>query len=327
MYKSHKSSINFKPVKENSKRHNERIGELKYVHSDLTHLNETWKVDEINTRYKAIAELYKQKVGQTMQARATPIREAVVNLSPGTTMSDLRKLSVELEENFGIKAFQIHIHRDEGKREEGLNHHAHILFDWQDKKLGTSYKLKKSHMSKIQDLVAKSLGMERGENKENSNVERLEAVEYKIMKIQEDVKSLEQKKNEVDGGYREAEREYREVDEYDREVRQELLDAMESKRDALERNEKLRVELEDLREGNRIREEERNNLFEGTAEALVSNPKGYRNFSEEEIEGAISLALSKIQTAEEQLQILGEEFREEERRYEDAKRAYLEIKS
>ena len=213
-YKTHKSSINFKPVKSNSQRHNERIGELDYVYSDLSHQNETWKVDEINTRYNAISALYKEKVGQKIQARATPIREAVVNISERHTMRDLRNLSKLLEEEHGIKAFQIHIHRDEGKSRDELNHHAHILFDWQDKETGKSFKLNRESMSNIQDLTAASLGMERGEFKENSNRERLEAVEYKaqeiakdLAKLQEQVVDLEQKKNEAIRRYQLLERE------------------------------------------------------------------------------------------------------------------------
>ena len=210
----HKSSINFKPVKSNSRNHNERIGELDYVYSDLTHQNETWKTDEISSRHKSIADLYKEKVGQTMQAKTTPIREAVVNLSPHHTMRDLRNLSKLLEEEYGIKAFQIHIHRDEGKSRDDLNHHAHILFDWQDKETGKTFKLYKNHMSEIQTLTAASLGMQRGELKENSNRERLEATEYKrqqeqkrLEALQEQIVDLEQKKNEAIGRYQLLERE------------------------------------------------------------------------------------------------------------------------
>ena len=197
----HKSSINFKPVKPNSQSHNERIGELDYVYSDLTNQNETWKTDEIHTRFKSIADLYKEKVGQKMQANSTPIREAVVNLSSHHTMKDLQRFSKEIEDKFGIKAFQIHIHRDEGKSREELNHHAHILWDWQNKDTGRSFKLYKHEMSQIQDLTAESLGMERGESKVNTNRNRLEAVEYKtqqetkkLSKLQEQVEVLEQKK-------------------------------------------------------------------------------------------------------------------------------------
>lgn len=198
------SSINFKPVKANSARHNERIGELDYVYSDLSVNNQSWKEDEIDNRYQQIAQLTKEKTGRSIQQKATPIREAVVNLNASHTLDDLSRLAGKLREGFGIDCFQIHIHRDEGKSRQDLNYHAHMLFDWQDKQTGKSYKLLKGHMSKIQTLVARELGMQRGEMKENSNRERLEAVEYKrqqeeirVKALQQQVEVLEQKKNKA----------------------------------------------------------------------------------------------------------------------------------
>tara|TARA_Y100001954_G_scaffold66900_1_gene72787 strand:- start:109 stop:1077 length:969 start_codon:yes stop_codon:yes gene_type:complete len=208
------ASINFKPVKANSTRHNERIGELDYVYSDLTQNNESWKVDEINKRYDAIAKLTKEKTGRKIQAKATPIREAVLNLSAHHTMEDVQDFAKNIEDSYGIQAFQIHIHRDEGKSRDDLNYHAHILWDWQDKKTGKSFKLNRKDISMIQDLTASSLGMVRGELKENSNRERLEAVEYKrqqeqkrLESLQEQIVDLEQKKNEAIGRYQLLERE------------------------------------------------------------------------------------------------------------------------
>lgn len=230
------SSINIKPVKANSQNHNERLGDLDYVYSELTKNNETWKSPEngeISSRLVAISELYKEKVGQKMQAKSTPIREAVVNMREDHTMEDLKRLAADLREEFKIEAFQIHIHRDEGhtkkykskgekKGDIVLNRHAHILFDWQNKSTGKSIKLNKYNISKMQDITASSLGMERGDLKENSNTERLEAVAFKEKKIaeeikemipkvvllkkeefrlQEETKDLEQKKNEAERKY------------------------------------------------------------------------------------------------------------------------------
>lgn len=42
------------------------------------------------------------------------------------------------------------------------NHHCHMIFDWIDHKTGKSFKLNKYDTSKLQTLVAESLGMERG---------------------------------------------------------------------------------------------------------------------------------------------------------------------
>jgi len=227
------SSINIKPVKANSQNHNERLGDLDYVYSELTKNNETWKIAEIGDRYSEIAALTKEKTGRKIQAKATPIREAVVNMREDHTMEDLKRLAADLKKEFNIEAFQIHIHRDEGytkkyksKGEEKgdvvLNRHAHILFDWQDKNTGKSIKLLRHQTSQMQKVTADSLGMERGELKENSNRERLEAVAFKEKKIHEEIKEmipkvvllkkeefrlqeetkvLEQKKNEAERKY------------------------------------------------------------------------------------------------------------------------------
>lgn len=209
-----KASINFKPVKSNSEHHNLRRAKLDYVHEDLLWKNEVWRTDEINPRLSSIRQLYKEKVGQNMQKKATPIREAVVNIKSDTTIDDLKALADDLRREKGIDCFQIHVHRDEGKSIDDINYHAHMVFDWQNKATGKSFKLNRQDISEIQDIVAERLKMERGERKENTNRQRLEAVEYKAhqeeqkMKIlQEENALLEQKKNELESEYKRLKRE------------------------------------------------------------------------------------------------------------------------
>lgn len=202
-----KASINFKAVKESSERHNERLQELDYIEPQFTAMNESWKTHSIAEMDKEIKRYCKATSGRKMQKNATPIREAVVNLNHHHSVADLRKLSDKLEEQYGMKAFQIHVHRDEGiweNKDFKHNYHAHIVFRWQDMASGKTLRLNKLDMSQIQDLVSKELGMKRGEYKENSNVVRLEAVEYKaqqeekrMKRLQEQNNVLEQKKNEV----------------------------------------------------------------------------------------------------------------------------------
>lgn len=216
------ASINFKPVKANSKVHNERLDpdSLKhYLRTDLSEDNKQWKGDEISSRLESITHLAKEKTGRSMQAKATPIREACVNIEQHHTIEDLKRVSSALKEKYGIDCFQIFIHRDEGRWLEAEekkpenerdtskwkpNYHAHMVFDWQDKNTGKSFKLHKLEMSQIQTLVSNVLGMERGELKTNSNRERLEPIEYKRQQeelrhqmLQEQNEILEQKKNEV----------------------------------------------------------------------------------------------------------------------------------
>lgn len=214
------ASINFKPVKANSKVHNERLSNnLDYVREDLSRYNLSWKNDEIQSRYESIVLLTKEKTGRSIQAKATPIREAVVNIEQHHTVEDMKRLSDTLKAKYGIDCFQIFIHRDEGHWMDGEdlkeksdrdpakwkpNYHAHLVFDWQDKNNGKSFKLLKHEMSEIQTIVADVLEMERGELKENSNRERLEPIEYKrkqeelkLQQLQQQNAELEQKKNEV----------------------------------------------------------------------------------------------------------------------------------
>lgn len=199
-----KSSINFKVVKSNSEAHNFRRGHLDYIYPEHGEKNRSWSTSSVQEKEKEVARLCKDITGRKMQKNAEPIREAVVNLEPHHTIEDLRNLAERLRESFKIDCFQIHIHRDEGKSTDEINHHAHMLFDWQDKQTGKTLKLNRVDLSQIQTLVATELAMERGELKENSNRERLEAVEYKrfmeeqkIEKLQRHNAELEQKKNEV----------------------------------------------------------------------------------------------------------------------------------
>ena len=45
---------------------------------------------------------------------SSPIRESVVNIKPDTTMADLQKYTEKVHQRWGVRAIQIHIHKDEG---------------------------------------------------------------------------------------------------------------------------------------------------------------------------------------------------------------------
>lgn len=113
-----------------------------------------------------------------MQSKMVPLREGVVVIDNNTTMKQLQNLATAMEEKFGIKTIQIHIHRDEGHKgseEWNPNLHAHMAFDWTQPN-GKSLSLNKSQMSQLQTLVADVLGMERGVS---SDVKHLNAIQYK----------------------------------------------------------------------------------------------------------------------------------------------------
>ena len=172
------------------------LKELDYVIKELTPNDEHW----VDPRYegktiadirKDIAERYQATVGQKMQTKAVPLREAVIVIKPDTTMADLQLLAKQLEKEFGIKCIQIHIHRDEGFSKSDsdpskLNLHAHFVADWTHDN-GTSLRLGRQDTSRMQTIAAECLRMERGSS---SNVKHLNAVQYKEKKALENISSL-----------------------------------------------------------------------------------------------------------------------------------------
>lgn len=188
-----KASIHIIPIKENSEIHNKRLKDYDYVRKELSHLNESWESESLKEARQRIERNYKNSTGQKMQKKATPIREGVVNLNSNHSMKDLHRLKDELENKFGIKIFQIYIHRDEGHHKAKVwkpNLHAHLIFDWTDEK-GKSIKLNRFKMSEMQDMVAQVLQMERGQR---SNKKHLNAIEFKI---QAKEREMQEKMKEV----------------------------------------------------------------------------------------------------------------------------------
>ena len=194
-----KTSINFKAAKSDSEIHNFRKKSFDYIRKDLTHKNEYWMEQKIADQIQKIESYCKEKSGRKLQKNAMPIREAVVVIKENTTMQDLHNLSKRLEEELKILIFQIAIHKDEGHfdketKEWKPNYHAHLVADWQDLETGKTLKHQSYHYSKMQDLAAECLEMERGIS---GSLTRLEAVEFKIKKKEEDLKILEERYQEM----------------------------------------------------------------------------------------------------------------------------------
>ena len=206
-----KASDHVKPCNiEQSERHNRRDAEyiaslnprILYVRTDLSPDNESYVAPDmqgitLQQHYDAIKAMVKQMTGRAMQEKkimvtgkngkqkerngSSPIRESVVNIKPDTTMNDLLKYTKKVQERWGIRAIQIHIHRDEGHYENPddpstwkPNLHAHIIWDWMNHDTGKSYKLGKKDMEELQDMAADTLEMERGQRKSETGREHLE---------------------------------------------------------------------------------------------------------------------------------------------------------
>ena len=194
-----KTSINFKTAKSDSEIHNFRKKSFDYIRKDLTHKNEYWMEQKIADRIQKIESYCKEKSGRKLQKNAMPVREAVVVIKENTTMQDLHNLSKRLEEELNIRIFQIAIHKDEGHYDKDTkewkpNYHAHLVADWQDLQTGKTLKHQSFHYSKMQDLAAECLEMERGVS---GSLARLEAVEFKIKKKEEDLKILEERYSQM----------------------------------------------------------------------------------------------------------------------------------
>ena len=188
------TSIHFQAVKGGSEEHNKRTKKLDYVHHELSSQNDYWQSDSQEARLAFVTQNAKAKTGRKMQAKATPIREAVVVIEDTTTMDDLKKLAKRFNDRFGINVFQIAIHKDEGykKSKDGikLNLHAHLVADWTDHESGKSLKLNRNDMAEMQTICAEVLGMERGKSSEKQH---LSAIQYKIAAEEQRAEAIKSK--------------------------------------------------------------------------------------------------------------------------------------
>ena len=233
-----KASDHIEPCNiEQSERHNRRdadyIASLNpktlYIRQDLSPNNESYVTPDVEGQslqelYEAIKMMVKQKTGRAMQERmveytdkkgkkkmrngSSPLRESVVNIKPDTTMEDLRQYAQRVQDRWGVRAIQIHIHRDEGHYKDPENHetwmpnlHAHIIWDWMNHETGKSYKLSKKNMSELQDMAAETLEMERGKRKEETGAEHLIRTDFIRQKQEKDLQAIqgeiEKKKSEL----------------------------------------------------------------------------------------------------------------------------------
>ena len=194
-----KTSINFKAAKPDSEIHNFRKKTFDYIRKDLSSKNEYWQEEKIADRLIKIENYCKEKSGRKLQKNAMPIREAVVVIKEDTTMLELQNLANKLQEELRIRIFQIAIHKDEGHydketKEWKPNYHAHLVADWQDLETGKTLKHQSFHYSKMQDIAAECLEMERGVS---GSVGRLEAIAFKVQKKEEEYKELVEKIDEM----------------------------------------------------------------------------------------------------------------------------------
>ena len=210
-------------------RHNRREKELKYVRAELTPNNQyserfTTSVNEAKEdaqqRYRAnhlttktthrkmkdgSIKDYQKKVHKEMPKNATPIKEAVIVLSPEVTMLQLGQLADRWKDKYGISVKSISIHEDEGHidRKTGEwqpNRHAHLVADFTDEKgeqiqNRLNYEDRAAISAGMQTDAAEVLHMERGQA--GSAAVRLEAMNFKALKKLEEIRQLEEENKEL----------------------------------------------------------------------------------------------------------------------------------
>ena len=226
-----KASIHIKPCNiAQSEAHNRRDKEylkslnpaMIYIDTFLTPYNKSYVSPELEftslQEYSdSLKAMVKEKTGRAMQEKdveytdkngrkrvrkgSSPLREGVAIIEEGTTLEDLKRFTASVQERWGIRAIQIHIHRDEGhygENERGRkiwvpNYHAHIVWDWMDHTTGKSHKLSEKDMSEMQDMLADMLKMERGQKKSETGLEHLEREEFILKKLKDEQKAVKEK--------------------------------------------------------------------------------------------------------------------------------------
>ena len=207
--------------------HNLREKQLSYVVPEMSHLNESVIHEHIPEALARIEITYTEVTGQRMQPAATPLKEAVLVIREDTTMEQVEKFGELCRQELGITPIQFHIHRNEGHYDSATkewkpNLHAHIVFDCTCREhrlverpakfskemkskngkpptklidnYGKIVRLSKADMSRMQDLASIATGMERGVA---SDKVHLDAQRYKAQVIAEEVKALEQTRDDL----------------------------------------------------------------------------------------------------------------------------------
>ena len=212
-----------------------------YVRLDLTKHNASYVAPEmqgvsLQQHLESIRAMVKKLTKRAMQEKdvkytdkngkvrtrngASPIRKSVVVIEKDTKLKDLLNFTKEVEKKWGIKALQVHIHRDEGHCEVPgdektwvPNYHAHIIWDWMDHSTGKSIKLNADDMSEMQDMVAEALDMERGQKKSETGLDHLEREQFIKLKLEKEKKQLEEEKRKAQSEKDKAEKKAQEAKE------------------------------------------------------------------------------------------------------------------
>lgn len=175
---------------------------------------------------------YTKITGQKFQAKVLKF-EAVVNLNENHTMEDMKKLNLAIEKEFGFRAVQTAIHRDEGHIDKDTNqpiynYHCHIVFCNLDKNGKTLLKqLNRSGLRKLQDLTANVLNMKRGKSAEITKAKHKSHQQFKKEKIEEKLIQAVKKEKEMKQELAKA----KDLQEINKQLREDLKQAAATRED------------------------------------------------------------------------------------------------
>lgn len=185
-----------------------------YKFLKLSHDNAIYKLSKEKDNYKTlmqeVQELKEKKKNSVKKVRknSTTFKEIVLNIDKHHTIKDIETAYKKVQEAIPklqeANFINVAIHRDEGHfnkitDEPIVNYHAHLLLNNLDKNNKTIFRqLTRAELSKIQDIMAESLQMERGARNSNNKHKTKYQLDYQTKKdINKVMELLPQVENEL----------------------------------------------------------------------------------------------------------------------------------
>ncbi|MGE4511931.1 MAG: hypothetical protein AB7D43_12605, partial [Sulfurimonadaceae bacterium] len=228
------ASINIQKASSHAFAHNDRSDKVTYLIDDPKENECNRSASEAKSlldQYVEEAKQYRRENGlRAMKSDTVKSVEAVINLNAGHNLKDVEDLAKQIEKEFGFRAVQIAVHRDEGHvTEDGRkekNYHAHIVM-CNLKPDGTTIQrtMKPKDMARLQDITAETLGMERGER--GSTKVRLSHKQYRVVeqekaKLLEKIDELQKENAELRYNFRDVQKKITALEGIDAEQKKEL---------------------------------------------------------------------------------------------------------
>lgn len=194
-----KSSINFQKATAHWEKHNARQDEPSYLlPPEFRKANYFWRA-ELSPQEIFKAEHSKCSKGKRPRFENSHW-EAVLNLNANHNEKDVERVVQHIAKTLNIIPVAIAIHRDEGHLNECgrpvYNYHAHLNFiTVKDGRQNWSREyIKPQTLRQLQTDVAELLGMERGKDKRETQVERLDHKQFKAAAKAKEAQSKAQRK-------------------------------------------------------------------------------------------------------------------------------------